>query len=439
MMLRKTFSLFASVLCLTATFAGSASAEPRHWPLWEDFKALHVSSDARVIDTGDSRRITTSEGQSYALFFALVAGDEALFDRLLAWTENNLAAGDITRRLPAWLWGRGAGRWQTLDTNNATDSDMWIAYALLEAGRLFDRPDYSQKARAMLALLKRDMREVPHLGPVILPAGRGFEKRSGLTVNPSYWPVFVLRRFALEDPDWAPVAAASRRALLRTSPKGLAPEWAQIDSEGRLVPARAKDARTGSYNAVRVYLWAGMMDDADPAKRELTEHFAPMARLTLALGSVPERVDVVDGSAEGTGSAGFGACLLAMLRGTRKADLLRARIEREGILPESYYRNTLILFGDGFDKGLWRFDRHGRLDVRDKAFAYLKPRPSLKHTSDAVSVKPTVPVVEVPAAPVKAPEPPAIPEPTPTPQQQAPAPAAVPSEVPATPQAKETP
>ena len=426
MMLRKILSLCTVAWCLTVVAANSASAEPRLWPLWEDFKSLHLGPEARVVDTGDSRRITTSEGQSYALFFALVAGDEALFERLLTWTENNLASGDMTRRLPSWLWGRTSGRWQTIDANNATDSDMWIAYTLLEAGRLFNRPDYTQKAQAMMALLKRDIRDVARLGPVVLPAEKGFDKPSGITVNPSYWPVFILRRFALEDPEWAQVAAASRRAIVRTSPKGLAPDWAQIDREGRLVAPRSKDERTGSYNAVRVYLWAGMMSDADPAKKELVSHFSPMRALTRARAVVPERVDVADGSSEGEGSAGFGACLIPMLRGTKEAELLRARIDREGIKPESYYRNTLVLFGDGFDKGLWRFDRHGRLEVRDRAFSRLTPRPSLKNVSNEVPDKQALPAPQVPAAPEKAPETFDIPNPTPA-VEPADTPAATPS------------
>ena len=44
------------------------------------------------------------------MFFALVANDRARFDKLLSWTEANLAGGDLTQRLPAWSWGKGSGR-----------------------------------------------------------------------------------------------------------------------------------------------------------------------------------------------------------------------------------------------------------------------------------------------------------------------------------------
>lgn len=45
------------------------------WPAWEDFKATFLSQDGRVIDLSTPQQQSTSEGQAYALFFALVADD----------------------------------------------------------------------------------------------------------------------------------------------------------------------------------------------------------------------------------------------------------------------------------------------------------------------------------------------------------------------------
>lgn len=59
------------------------------WPAWEQFKQDYMSEGGRVIDPSDARKITTSEGQSYGLFFALVANDRKAFDQLLAWTRDN--------------------------------------------------------------------------------------------------------------------------------------------------------------------------------------------------------------------------------------------------------------------------------------------------------------------------------------------------------------
>ena len=66
---------------------------------------------------GSDYSITTSEGQSYALFFALLANDKASFDKLLEWTEVHLSEGDLSTRLPAWQWGIKQNQGQILDSN----------------------------------------------------------------------------------------------------------------------------------------------------------------------------------------------------------------------------------------------------------------------------------------------------------------------------------
>ena len=74
---------------------------------------------------------------------------------------------------PAWWWGipdgKKDGQGKILDTNNATDSDMWIAYCLLEASRIWNEPAYETKAKAYMAKLKELVRDVPTVGKVILP------------------------------------------------------------------------------------------------------------------------------------------------------------------------------------------------------------------------------------------------------------------------------
>ena len=178
----------------------SASSAMAAWPVWDEFRN-DALDNGRVVDKSDDRKVTTSEGQSYAMFFALVTNDQVTFDGLAAWTADNLSGGDLTKTLPAWLWGRGRGdKWGILDTNNATDSDLWIAYDLLEAARLWNEPAYEEKARAMMEGLKRDVRDIPNLGKVLLPGGSGFDHPTHVTLNPSYYPVFILRRLALVDP-----------------------------------------------------------------------------------------------------------------------------------------------------------------------------------------------------------------------------------------------
>ena len=150
---------FLLACLISAVFAAPAGA----WELWDQFKATNLTPEGRVVDYSEAKLITTSEGQSYGMFFALVANDKKAFDEMFAWTEKNLGENQ-----PAWLWGipdgtpNGTGK--ILDTNNATDSDMWIAYCLIEAARIWNDPSYLPKADGYLAKLKELVRDVPTVG-----------------------------------------------------------------------------------------------------------------------------------------------------------------------------------------------------------------------------------------------------------------------------------
>src|SRR5882672_1119580 len=85
--------LFASLGLLLGVEQTSAQ-QTDHARLWLAYQARFISSDGRVIDP-QKGGWTTSEGQSYALFFALVDNDRALFEKLLSWTTSNLGGGDL--------------------------------------------------------------------------------------------------------------------------------------------------------------------------------------------------------------------------------------------------------------------------------------------------------------------------------------------------------
>lgn len=355
-------ALLLCLCCLGLPLPGWAATCA--WPAWESFRQHLVSDDGRVIDPSSPRLITTSEGQSYGLFFALVGNDRASFARLLRWTVDNLAGGDLERRLPAWLWGRhDDGRWAVLDANNASDSDLWIAYSLLEAGRLWQVPEYR---RLGLALLWRSaaqtLRPMPQLGLMLLPGDIGFESEAGWRLNPSYLPPQLLDRFALEAPVWADLASASRRLLLASAPRGLAPDWLLWRRDGQPA-ADPEHGEEGDYDAIRVYLWLGMLAPDAAERAALQQHFAPMARLTAERGRPPERIDVASGSAEGGGPPGFSAALLPLLAALDPPALAaqRARLKAEPLADDAYYNRVLALYGEGWDQGFYRFDKDGRL------------------------------------------------------------------------------
>ena len=352
-----------------------SAAERPGWPAWEAFKAQFINEGGRVISDDAGGGQTYSEGQAYALFFALVANDRAAFDKLLRWTENNLCDGDMTARLPAWLWGkRPDGSWGVIDSNAASDADLWIAYALGEAGRLWNMRSY-RALSALLAtrILREETAQLPGLGLTLLPAPQGFAQGDGRwRLNPSYMPMQLMHWLAAVDPqpEWKQLADSSLRVIQGASPKGLTPDWTVYDAkQGFLVDEKGKEKGQGSYNAIRVYLWAGTLHASAPGRKALLETLQPMARFVREQGYPPESIDILTAQASGPAPSGFSAAVLPFLRavGDDRALLSqRMRLEARPLRPTAYYEQVLGLFGLGAMEGHYRFTANGHLTVRWK-------------------------------------------------------------------------
>ena len=342
------------------------------WPRWQQFKHDFLSADGRVIDVGSADSRTVSEGQSYALFFALVANDRPAFDAILQWTERNLAQGDLTAHLPAWLWGRADdGQWRVLDANASSDADLWIAYALLEAGRAWHERSYTARG-AVLArrVLDEETASVPGLGLTLLPGPAGFHPAADVwRVNPSYSPPQVLRGIATRLPDdarWPRLLASTARVLTDTAPHGFAPDWALYRAKQGFAPDPQTQAES-AYNAIRVYLWAGMLDPRDPLAPTLLAHFAPFADFIDVHGAPPEKVDTTNGNAgPNMGNSGFSAAAVPFLDARGEHALADAQVARAEQLdratPIGYYSSVLSLFALGWRDGRYRFAADGSLN-----------------------------------------------------------------------------
>jgi len=334
----------------------------RVWPAWEAFAQHFIGSGGRVIEHTDARQRTISEAQAYALFFALVANQPERFEKLLRWTEDNLADGDLTQCLPAWLWGRrDDGSFGVLDDNAAADADLWIAHALGEAGRLWGVRRYTVLSNVLAERVRREeVAELPGLGPMLLPGPRGFVLAPGRwRLNPSYLPPMQLRWFAARwGAPWPALHDNALRLLRDSAPRGLAPDWTVYD--GTLQRFDAAPGALGSYDAIRVYLWLGLSTVPAP----LLSHFEPMAAATDAAGAPPEKVDVLAGPRPGDAPIGFSAALLPFLQALGRGETLRRqqwRVAERPPEPDAYFDQVLRLFGEGALEGRYRFDAAGGL------------------------------------------------------------------------------
>jgi endo-1,4-beta-D-glucanase Y len=348
----------------------SAICTVSDWPDWSRFKKTFVNDSGRVIDLGSPNHHTTSEGQAYALFFALAANDADSFNLILQWTENNLAQGDLTAHLPAWEWGkRNDDSWGVLDDNSASDADLWLAYTLGEAGRLWNNQRFASLS-VLIAnrIVREEVADIQGLGATLLPGRAGFHPDKNIwRLNPSYLPLSVIRRFANTQPQsrWPALLNSSRRILLETS-HGFSPDWILFQAPGGFISDR-QTGGVGSYDAIRVYLWAGLMPAKDPFRHQLLEKLSGMKQYTETHGVPPERVDTATGSAENTaGSAGFSAALLSFLQASGASNAVTEQKHRIAALPypensSAYYDQALSLFGLGGQEQRFQFGVDGAL------------------------------------------------------------------------------
>ncbi|MGB2628549.1 MAG: cellulose synthase complex periplasmic endoglucanase BcsZ [Candidatus Acidiferrum sp.] len=346
------------------------------WPLWESYKARFVSEDGRVIDWHSNGR-TTSEGQAYALFFSLVANDRPTFRTVLQWTEVNLAQGSLKQKLPAWLWEKEPGNpGRVKDWNSASDADLWIAYTLIFAGRDWNNPEYESLGSSLAERIAREEVVVfSSDGSMLMPGREGFRPDPHTYIfNPSYLPPQVLLGLSTESPHgpWKQIANNLPNLLARNVGNGFAMDWVEYQPKtGFRATALAKGSPGGSYDAIRVYLWFGMLDHQTEGYETLLQLLSGMTQYMRAHSLPPECVSPSGVIISDPSPVGFSAAIIPFLLAageTRAANEQQARLKKEfsevsGLYGKepSYYDQNLALFADGWSNDHYRFDANGRL------------------------------------------------------------------------------
>jgi len=243
-----------------ALVVASCSREPAPALLdpadWAAYKAHFILADGRVRDDAQPGR-AHSEGQGYGMLFAVAFDDRPTFDRIWQWTRSHLQVRDDY--LFAWLWD--AERERVLDTNNATDGDVIIAWALMRAARHWSDARYRHAANQILASLAA-LRIRVNGRLFLLPAAHGFYDENKLVLNPSHFILPAYRELAAVDKhlDWQALYADAV-ALLQHSRQGewqLPPDWMDLRQGGRPWQARPPYF---SYDAIRVPLFAAWVGE----------------------------------------------------------------------------------------------------------------------------------------------------------------------------------
>ena len=230
---------------------------------WDRWKAAFLMKDGRVVDHLQDDA-SHSEGQGYGMFLAAWFGDAQAFQRMDDWTSSFLAVRQDP--LLAWRWIPNQ-RPQISDYNNATDGDIFHAWALLRAGLRFRSEDYLARAHNIArfiaaSCIRADPRGNGRL--LLLPGAERFSNNEYTTVNPSYYMPIAMRELGL---------AASASDLLRCADDGeallaelavavgLVPDWIDVGRFGWRY-AQGHAAQSG-YDALRsplFLIWSGHLD-----------------------------------------------------------------------------------------------------------------------------------------------------------------------------------
>ncbi|MFC3124575.1 glycosyl hydrolase family 8 [Pseudoroseomonas globiformis] len=264
---RATLAAALTALLPLRPASGQPVARPPPAPRseWTGFKRLYMTDEGRVVDTANGGS-SHSEGQGWALLLAEAFNDEAAFNRILGWSRRVLRRpGDF---LLAWGWRPNRAH-PVEDLNNATDGDVFMAWALERGARRWDRPELLELAQRIARDLHAACVRTVNGRHLLLPAAFGFEHRDHVVVNPSYYVMPAFGTLSRLQPEgrWDAVRRDGL-ALLREARFGrwgLPADWVRLPREGSTppVPAPGWPPRF-SYDAVRVPLylaWAGLEDE----------------------------------------------------------------------------------------------------------------------------------------------------------------------------------
>lgn len=320
--------LVLSIFLTACQFHQSVTVEKE----WQHYKTRFVLQDGRVVDTGNGG-ISHSEGQGYGLLLAVRNNDRESFDKIWRWSRQNLQV----RKDSLFIWRRRPNVvLQDEDMNNASDGDIIIAWALLEASQKWQDDKYQQEALKIVADIKQKLVVSWNGLDVLLPGAFGFKHQNSIDINLSYWifPAFSMFAIYDKDPLWERLQSSGIRLLqqARFGRWQLPADWVGLGN-GNTIHA-IKSQRFG-YDAVRIPLyliWGGYIDEAI---------LDPFAEYWLFYGSyTPSWIALNEHSMDAYG-ASIGIKAIKHLTLLRRGRV--TTVDFDTISEQDYYQATLSL------------------------------------------------------------------------------------------------
>jgi endo-1,4-beta-D-glucanase Y len=259
---------FSSCKAAIPTFLTNKTASGKYLQAaYQNWKTRFVSGtagSARKVIRPENGNDTVSEGIGYGMILAVYFNDQALFDDLWKYEQQNVSVSNLmTWCIPAGGGSCNAGG----GGGTATDADEDMAFALIEAGKKWGGSYASTASSLISAIWSSDIDATNNLpkGGSNYHATNDTSSMLGNT-NPSYFAPAYYRLFATIDSGhaWGTVASTSISAIAALAgSNGLVPAWCSNNCTAAAGNGATTDTEY-QYDAHRVpwrigtdYCWNG--------------------------------------------------------------------------------------------------------------------------------------------------------------------------------------
>lgn len=362
----KIISFAIGLICLFVSGCSDMKRPPeKPWETWwKSYKNNFILPDGRV-QRPEHEYDTVSEGQAYAMLFAVFMKDKETFDLIFRWTEEHLSRGSkYGDHLLAWHWKNGGVN----DWMAASDADGDYAFVLLLASHQWKGHAYREKAVQVINdIMRLETARGFDNRLFFLPGLWGREKDGCLIQNPSYYSPAAFRLFyeTTQDNQWLYLIDTAywlvSQAGIRLDTRqgcGLLPDWCMVDAQGNILKAEGRSNDYG-WEAVRLPLRIGLdvlWNKTEDAHKALGKIYQTLQRTSVdfkelkAVYSYDGRPAVEYGSLPADAMACFAAQALNI-----KADTVKASLKNklsENALVQNYYGQSLAFFPLAFEGGI---------------------------------------------------------------------------------------
>lgn len=312
------------MLAMRAVPARAAVPDFRTW-------AAAYLRNGQIIDWQQGA-ISHSEGQGWGLLLAQAAGDRHAFEQIETWTVTHLAVRQD--RLMAWSRRQKDGG---IDWHNATDGDLFRAWALLRAARDSGWSGHGETAVAIARdladlCLAPDPRAATEL--LLVPGAEARRGDDRVLVNPSYIMPRALRELGLaaNEPRLIRAADHGETLLAELAAAGRLWNWVDVTISGFEEPL---EHRAGwGYDALRIPLYLSWSDRRG--------HPAVAAGLRLLQQDTAPGQVVVQRTADGSPEAGSDHPGFLVLDSAARCEPL----PNWPVDKRSYYPDTLLMLAN---------------------------------------------------------------------------------------------